>query len=87
VFGARQHSQASLNIIPALFVIDGSTHNSGDVLGPRPLTSTLIDLGDEVIIKDNVDSHGVNISRGEGHNYRRGRVLATVKMPLRPLQD
>jgi hypothetical protein len=78
VFGARQRSQASLDLVPALFVIHSGPHHAGDVLGSLPLASSPIDLGRQLIIKDDMDSHAFNISRGEGHNCRRERVLATV---------
>ena len=57
-----QRSQASLDLIPALFIVDGCTHDTGDVLGSSPLTDPPIYLGHQIIIEDYVNSHGGNIS-------------------------
>jgi hypothetical protein len=67
MFRVGQRAQSSLDLIPALFIVDRCAHDAGDVLGSFPLASTSIDLGYEIIIEDYMNSHGVKLSHVKAH--------------------
>lgn len=67
MFGVRQRSEAGLDLIPTLFVIDGCADDPSDEVRAFPLAGSPIDLGDEIVIEENVKSHDRNISHDIAH--------------------
>lgn len=62
--GVGELPQCRLDVIPATLVVEPSTEQLGDEGAPSPGPDPPVELGHEVVVERNVQSHVLNIAHG-----------------------